>query len=602
MKHIFKYLKFPVLFSALWAVFFFAGRYMLFIQEQTQFFRNDWHYILENMTRPSGLAQMISESVVQFYHIPWLGAIFASLVILWAVYAFKACLKRLAPSSPGFSPASLAPALILVYCLIVCEDTFPAVSFALTLSLTYLIIKVGGRNSWIAAALLSPAVYFLSGASAMLCPLIVGLHSVRQDGKGGVWKGILPVVVYAAFGGVAVVTELIGPLHTFVGYKYPMYKGEVVGAFNWYAISSWIAAFAAAVLVSVIDWRCHQEAKGRRIIYAGGIAVVAVAAALYLAPTKKYAQNLEYDRYNRWARVHYLYEKGDYQQILDIYEEDGPETSIESSYINLALYREGRLGDEFFKYKPRWMHKSLRPDWVKMAFPFAFIWVEVCDEMGALSKAQQSAFEGNMMASPRGSAPLVSYLAQMEIIRGNYKSAEKYIEDLEKTIFYRKWAKEQRQFLSDEGVAKNRHYFVKRNCLYNEDRTLFDMNDLWLMTEVAKNNRHHTSTVEYTGIMVLSALEIQTFVDFIIKMTEAGVLQMPLPRHFQEALVMTFVNNPTALQIYKIDSSLVTEYKNFLDAMNGKVKNQYSANATLKRNQDTFWYYFYSRVSQNKKQ
>ena len=61
MRRIFTYLA---VFAAALALIFFEGRHMIFLQEQTQLFQNDWHYIFSNAVRVCGLAEIMNELFV----------------------------------------------------------------------------------------------------------------------------------------------------------------------------------------------------------------------------------------------------------------------------------------------------------------------------------------------------------------------------------------------------------------------------------------------------------------------------------------------------------------------------------------------------------
>ncbi len=592
-----KVLSYSVLFMSIWALVYFEGRYMIFIQEQTQLFQNDWHYMIGNMTRSGGFATMLKEAAVQFCHIPLLGSFLLSVISLAAFAGTASCIKSISGKSGHISFAALAPIVPLIYSLIVCEDAYSLVAYAVTAVVTAGILKIDNRYTWIAATVVSPLLFHACGAVAMLLPLFALIYgAVKGTALKEKIMAAIPLAAYAVFGLISIKANHIGGVNEFLMHRIPMYETNAGFAYSIPALSAWALALLAGVLAYVATVMSKENMLSSAMAFS---LPLLAALTVYVFPEKEYAKNLGYDRYSSWAKLHYLYSSRKYDDLLKLYEDDAPESSIESNYINLALYRKGRLATDFFKYNPRWKHFSLRTQWVDMQFPFPFIWVEVCDEMGALAKAHQSAFEGNILAGPRGSAPMVKYLAEAEIIRGNYKTAERYLDELDNTVFYRKWARSQREFLSDAAVASDEHYSAKRACYYDESRTLFDMNDLWLMKEVAKNSPKHRSTYDYAGIMILSAGELNTFVDFIMEMTASGVCQLPLPPVFQQAMAMAFAGNQNALNIYRIDSKLVEDYKEYSLAVNGKMKNSSMTNAVISKNRDRYWHYLYGLMKVN---
>lgn len=587
-----KFISGVILFATFWSVLFFPGRHMLFVQEQLQMFQNDWHYIFQTATdSPGGIARILAEAFVQFCHVSWMGATMLAFLALVSVLAFEKCLTALTGRMKGSLILAVSPVIPLLYCSVVCLDTFPLAAFALTAAVSALVLNLSGKHLVISASVISPVLYLIAGQTAVLLPLTASVASVLRSGNTSKRIiGLVPVAVYLIWGLVAVRMNFTGPFVEFILYPYPMYESVNEQLFNHFVTMSWAFAFAAYLISAFLSGKNLES--GVTLSFVAGLILV-------LCPSKKYVENVDYPMFSDWAHLHHLYSEEKYSDILDIYKDEAPKNSIESNYINLALYKTGKLATDFFKYKPAWQHFSLRSSWLDMQFPFPFVWVETCNEMGAISKAQQSAFEGNLMAGPGGSSPLVKYLAEAEIIRGSYDAADRYLSCLENTLFYRKWACEQREFLNDAKVNDNPYYSSKRKCLYTEKRTLYDLNDLWLMQEILKNNPSHKSTFYYTGVMVLAAGEIGTFVDFIIKMTEAGAVSLPLPPVFQDAMVMAFPKNPQVLDFYKVDKSRLEDYAAFHAAVNGKVQNKLNSQSIISKNQDRLWFYVNALMRNN---
>lgn len=587
-----RFLIYLFLYAIIWLVIFFEGRFMLFVQEQMQLFQNEWHYIMDHLLEVGGVARVLTEALVQFYHVPWIGVTLLTSLAVFSIFAFEKCLRRFSDAGIWLVPFSSAPVILLLYCVVVCQDTFPIAAFALTAAISAIVLNSDRRYSWILSSLISPILYLLCGSTAMLLPLMSVASGVSEyDGRKNLIKSLIPAVVYALYGLCSVRTNLTGEAIGFYAYPYPMYESVAGNDLNLYVMSSWLVSVLVVAIVVLIDRRFESKVKPVWTSVSGIVSVTLVIGALWLVPEKEYALNVGYDMYSGWAELHYLYENERYDDLLKKYEDKEPHTSVESNYINLALYRTGRLASDFFRYRPKWKHFSLQSSWLDMQFPFPYIWVETSDEMGALSKARQAAYEGNVMAGPDGASPMVKYLAENDIIRGDYVSADKYLSCLENTVYYKEWAAAQRRFLNDEAVLEDQYYSSKRACLYDEKRTLYDMNDLWLMIEVAKNSPEHRSTYDYAGMMVLAAGELNTFVDWMIKMTEAGRVHLPLPPVFQDAMAMAFANNPNALQIYKIEPERVSDYKEYVAAVKGRLTDRVKVNSVMSKNRDRLWTY-----------
>lgn len=583
-----------VTFAAIWLVLYFKGRHMLYLQEQLQLFQMSSHYILSLISRPGGLARVLTEAVVQFYHVPFVGVTVVSLIAIGAVCAFRRCISRLAPDNRFDILPAVAPIIPLLYSLVACEDTFPLISFAVSILISTAILRNPGKYTWLIVMAVAPLLYYAAGASAMILPFMTAvLLFARPSDKMQKVYAILPLIVYVIYGFVMVRLDVAGPAKAFFAYQYPLYERHS-GDLNVFAMSSW-----GLVLVSTVVSAVFGKSEDKAWVVAPAGAVIAVIASVWIifCPSRKYAENLEYPHYSKWAKLYHLYAEANYDDLLGLYEENAPESSVESNFINLALYRKGRLAADFLKYSPKWQHYSLRTNWLDMQFPFPFIWVEVCEEMGALAKAHQSAFEGNVMAGPYGSAPLTLKLAEYEMIRGNYESASRYLDCLDNTLFYKEKARKIRLFLSDDAVEADPYYSAMRACFYDEERTLFDMNDLWLLIEIAKNSPDYKPAFEYAGVMVLSAGEMDTFVDMVIKLTAAGAIKVPMAPMLQEAMTMAFSSKPEILDMYKVDKKHLSDYKEFVAAVSGSKSNSMQANSVISKNRNRYWYYHYSMTN-----
>jgi hypothetical protein len=64
-------------------------------------------------------------------------------------------------------------------------------------------------------------------------------------------------------------------------------------------------------------------------------------------------------------------------------------------------------------------------------------------------------------------------------------------------------------------------------------------------------------------------------------------------------MAMAFAGNQNALNIYRIDSKLVEDYKEYSLAVNGKMKNSSMTNAVISKNRDRYWHYLYGLMKAN---
>ncbi len=578
------------LFGAIWAILFFGGRYMLYLQEQLQLFQNDWIYFIENCQYHGGFAQMASEFIVQFMHTPWLGTMILAAVITATTYAFKAILQKCG-CSKGVTPLAIVPAIPLIYSLIICELTFSMVQYSIAIFATCAVAHISAKFRFIVATIISPFIFWLCGAPAILLPIFTVLIAINEKcTTKSILFNSIPLFVYVIFGVIGIRTGLIGSLDHFINHtlvKIPLKTlrdPQPMVAIGWYS----------SVIIAIYSLIAKQKAvitENRWLNVTIQSALVAgMFMVVWVAPDKEYTKGVTFKDYNHWAKLHYLYTQAEYQELLDLYKDKNPDGIMESNYINLALYRKGRLVEDFFKYSPLG-HTSLLLRWADAPFPIAFLWGEISSEMGFIAKSGQTAYEGNMLSGPRGSSMFMKLLVESEIIMGNYQTAEKYINVLENTIYYKDWATQQRAFLSDKAVAQSDYYKAKRKCIIKNNAVMALTNELVLLNEIIKINPLHKSTFDFATLMTLSAGAIPAFREVISAGVQSRNYLPPFKNTIQEGLVVAYNQHPVFWNFYKVNESTQNSYQEFAKALKEQKANPMGASAIISKNKHRYWLY-----------
>lgn len=575
------------LFASIWAILFLSGRYMLYLQEQLQLFQNDWNYVLDNCTYNAGFAQMVTEFVIQFCHIPWLGTAIMAAIITTSIYAFKCVIKKISDTETML-PIAIIPFIPMIYAIVTTEGTFPFIQFTISIFVTAIVLSINQKFKAITATIVSPLLFWIAGAPAILLPVFVLIQSIAKSKKIAI--NTIPLIVYMIFGYIGIRTGVIGSLDHFINYT--MGKAPIPGMREYrnIALIGWASAIAAVAMYVAIC-KYLKEKNTPFINYAiQTLMVVIMLGVLHFYPNIIFAQTINFSRYNEWARLHYLYTQGEYKELLDTYKEKQPNSNIEANYINLALYREGKLVQDFFKYSPT-SHMSLLDRWADTPFPIAFLWTEVSSEMGFIAKSTQTAYEGNVLSGPRGSSAFYKILAENEIIAGNYQTAEKYLKALENTIYYKEWANNQYQFLSNSAVIKNEYYNAKRKCISTSNSVMALTDELQLMKKIILQNPLHKSTFNFAALMTISSGVLPAFREVISAGIESRHFLPPYEETFQEAIIVAYNNAPIFWEYYKTKAPLQQEYTAFTKALKERNTNPMGSKAVISKQQNRYWYY-----------
>ena len=154
---------------------------------------------------------------------------------------------------------------------------------------------------------------------------------------------------------------------------------------------------------------------------------------------KKY-ELMEYD---------YLVRIRDWKGIIAKAEKKTPDLPMSVSATNLALAMTNQLGERAFDFYQRGSEGLLPP--FERNFSTTQLTGEIYFYLGLINTAQRFAFEA-MEAIPdyNKSARMIKRLAETNLINGEYEVARKYLQMLDKTIFYRPWAQQALAMLGDE--------------------------------------------------------------------------------------------------------------------------------------------------------
>ncbi|MFA5302826.1 MAG: DUF6057 family protein, partial [Bacteroidales bacterium] len=215
-------------------------------------------------------------------------------------------------------------------------------------------------------------------------------------------------------------------------------------------------------------------------------------------------------------------------------------------------------------------------------------------------------------------------------INGHYRVARGYLEQLSKTLFYRKWAQDAMQYIENEGQhggegqhgdearlgSEGQHgdeaRFGSEERLGNEERLgddplygrirriryrdemLFSPQGLNAMLDVLyRNNRENKMAYAYMLAYTLLAKDLERFADYITLEYPAGS-DKPLPVPYQEALVLYWVQNNTSLE--GIPWNISGDVRKKLDgftAMYQQFAGGHPERALKKDFGKTYWYYVF---------
>ena len=577
-----KYIRFIFWFLVFGGVFAFLQvrhAFHFFFVEQHQLFQNTWPYISDNLFQPGGLAFVLSGFLVQFFLLPYMGALITALLLTLVSLFTCLILRRIAPRIDWFV-ISLSPAIALLFIQYDFNYLLSGtVAFLLMLMVLWGVLHLSDfKIRLMAHAVAVLVLFYLAGPVSLLYASAVTVYELFGKSPGRYL--VLLVLLEALAIGFGSVWFQVYPKYEFAFLPDAYYHSKMAPRFEIYY--SWIgivALFAFALLVR------NRETKGKKRYISSGIqAVLIVALCVWGIPKYKNEKSYMVKELDYYCRT------SQWDKILERC--NGPLTNyLYMCYVNIALCEKGELAEKAFSFDQRGL-RGIIVEWNR-TIAVSVLLSDIYFSVNHLAPAQEMAFEAYVGSISNGQPRMLKRLVQTNLIYGAYPVAEKYINILENTYCYKDWAKEQRKFLyNDKAVEDDPLLGVKRKSLASVN-TLSKLNGLdFDLMHIAEQNPAYNSTIEYIGVTYLLAKDMPRFKSLVETYYGTDVLPV-LPKSFQEALITLTEAEPEQWANYRIPEELTERFKSYKKQVLAN-KNNPSALPSLLRNAfgDTYWYYF----------
>lgn len=553
-------LLFGVAVVIFWAVPFVGG---LCFQEQYQMFLFDTGYFLERIVLPGGLADYISEFLVQFYYMPVLGGAIIALLLMGIQAAVWGLMKQYGARHdfPGYL-LSFLPSIAL-WCAMGDQNVLLSFVVALfgALVIGWIHNRFHNRLVKVVFELVSTAlVYWLLGPVVFLyAALMIGDTLKNAKQKGNVFSGI----GYSA--GILILT-VAWILLTTQTLQYPLYR--IFAGLNYYRYPGAISPLPFVVMVwaVVIPFLgmipCHrkslQKLQQSKVVIVLSYVLVIVASWFGIKASfdEMTYELIDYD---------FLVRTEQWDKIIEKAEKKPATTPLSVSCVNLALSQKGMLADRLFDFYQNG-GEGLFPTFTRdMTSPVST--AEIFFRLGMVNDAERYMFEAQeAIPNYRKSARLTRRIIECEIINGNYKVAAKLLRRLQKTLYYRNWANQTMTLLGNE-KAINRHPIYGKLRKYREKKQDFLFSDRemdQMLGLLFLNDNHNRMAYEYLMCYELLQRDMEKFVQYYPLGRFVGYDH--IPRSFQEILIGNWMkthSDPRTIP-YSVDAQNVNNTLNFI--------------------------------------
>lgn len=554
-----------------------TNAYHFFFMEQNQLFLFTADFFRERVAMPGGLALYLGDFLSQFFYLPYAGAaVTAGLLTLIVLMTALICL-RMIPKVPLYL-LYIIPATLLLFL----HFTFNyfvqgTVAFLLMLFFFYgytCIKSFGWRLGYTLGSVL--LLYITGGAIVNLFALCILLWEILDKKEKKYWFA-LPVLFAVGLSiwgyATAVVAEWRFAFLPDAYYNRRIYDTPAVLYFAW--ISFPVLLIATRFFKTTNSFSRKKEII-TTLLQAGLIAALFIwGVPKYDDVKSKYLKKLDYDaRQGRWDK------------IIDEYPAKSS-NYLYLSYLNMALAEKGQLAERAFSFDQQNVN-GLIINWNKTASVSALL-SHIYYTIGNIALAQQMAFESNISTMGGTNPYMVQRLVQTNLIYGAYPVAEKYIDMLSNTLFYKEWAEEHRRFLyNDAALEQDPILGAKRKNLVDDSFL-----SLWGydFIAIAGQNPANKAPAEYLGVSHLLAKDVLGFKDLVE--TYYGTPLMPvLPRSYQEALIVFSENDPEYWKRFDIPEAMILRFQEYKKQVLANRNSGNLPNLLRRSFGDTYWFFY----------
>lgn len=553
-------LLFGVAVVIFWSVPFVGG---LCFQEQYQMFLFDTGYFLERIVLAGGLADYISEFLVQFYYMPVLGGAIIALLLMGIQAAVWGLMKQYGARHdfPGYL-LSFLPSIAL-WCAMGDQNVLLSFVVALfgALVIGWIHNRFHNRLVKVVFELVSTALvyWFLGPVVFLYAALMIGDTLKNAKQKGNVFSGI-------GYSVCILVLTIAWILLTTQTLQYPLYR--IFAGLNYYRYPGAISPLPFVVMVWAVvipflgmipcRQKSLQKLQQSKVVIVLSYVLVIVASWFGIKASfdEMTYELIDYD---------FLVRTEQWDKIIEKAEKKPATTPLSVSCVNLALSQKGMLADRLFEFYQNG-GEGLFPTFTRdMLSPVST--AEIFFRLGMVNDAERYMFEAQeAIPNYRKSARLTRRIIECDIINGNYKVAAKLLRRLQKTLFYSNWANQTMALLGNE-KAINRHPIYGKLRKYREKKQDFLFSDRemdQMLGLLFLNDNHNKMAYEYLMCYELLQRDMEKFMQYYPLGRFVGYDH--IPRTFQEILIGNWMkthSDPRTIP-YSVDAQNVNNTLNFI--------------------------------------
>lgn len=555
--------------------------YHLFYQEQTQLFLINGNYFSSFLLKPGGLSAYLGAFFTQFYQGPYSAALIVTLFAIAVFFVTAGILRRYTINNILWS---LIPVILLASLqsshLYLLETT---IGLLISWFFFLLYISISKHNYRYTTGLIGCSVlYFITGGFALLVFVLCVIHELVFSTS--------PHRFIVSLG------------YILLSFLIPVISSRLIYFVNGEEI--WLSLFPLQLkrsllpfLYSIIIYlplllilskfrnmitmkRPHPGGNWRRVL----TGIMVISSLLFCFVKFAYDPKTEIV-----LTIDHYVQEGDWKKALEYSFIYPGSNQLVLYFGNMAMHKTGQMGDKMF-HLPQAGVRGLWLEWKRNEVA-PFFGGELFYQLGYNSEAYRWAFEA---MEARGENPRsLKRLVITSLIDGNISLAQHYINILNETLFYRKWAHYYQNMLNNPGLLNQNREITEKHHYRMHTDIFADQagNDIGLL-QLLHDHPDNRMAFEYYMAWLLLNRDLDTFAANVYRLKDLGYSRIPV--HYEEAMLvyMSHTKKNIVPEGYKISAETINHLSGYLKIVNSSGSNMRLASQSLFKNYGgTYWFY-----------
>jgi hypothetical protein len=555
------------------------GSYILSFQKEQYLFVYSFSYLREFFLHPGGLLELTGKFLTQFYSSQLLGALILAFIIIAPGLLINSTVKSLNSSGSLFLPVTISGIMFLMQTnynhMMEYNAGFVAVLLMLLLS-----VKLSMRSvPWILLVMFPVFCYFAGGVYSILflAAYLIFILFYRRDIKNLTFFGLLlfsGIVTFLLFK-YALFLLLPGKL---TGNPMPLLKDKFHDACLYLLC---LVIVLSPVLPKLAGLRLLRHSE--KTLVKTSLAVIIVIIVI-LITNKTYNKQI-----SRVITIEQFAFDEKWNELIDFQEKTPSVNKVGQYFYNVALAETGQLCNRLFSGRQDFKESSVALPWSDdfLVWGGYFFYTT-----GLVNEAHRWAYEEMVVYNPRPHN--IKMLVKTNLVNGNYKMADKYLSMLKKTIFYRSWASQYAQCISDSSTSKiDPEFSAKQDILPQSNFYVYLESPEANLPALFEANNKNKTAFEYMMAFMMLSKNVESVAATIKMLKPLGYTK--IPRHLEEAVMIYYNSKKTYPDLGGLSISETTQH-NFDAYFRAYVearKNPSTMKERMRSFGNTFWYYYH---------